>query len=131
MPVHLHEVGPAIVVVVDKAAAPGDILVVDSDAGRERHVAEGAVAVVVIEVAGVVGEVGFENVEPAVAVVVADGHAHSGLLVAVLAVGASGHDGDIGEGSVVIVAEQNAGLGIDRDVNIRPAVVVEISRRPR
>ena len=81
-----------------------------------------------IEVAGVVGKVGFENIEPAVAVIIADSHAHSGLLVAILAVGASGEDGDIGERSVVIVAEQNAGLRIHGHINIRPAVVVEIIR---
>ena len=79
-----------------------------------------------IEVAGVVGEVGFENVEPAVAVVVADANAHAGLLVAVVAVGASGDDGDIGERAVVIVVEQHAGLRVDGDVNVGPAVVIEI-----
>ena len=94
----------------------------------EGHVAESAVAVVVIEIAGVVGEIGFEDVEPAVAVVVRDGNAHTGLLVAILAVGAAGDHGDIGERAVVIVVKQNAGLGIDGDVNIRPAVVIEIVR---
>ena len=79
-----------------------------------------------IEIAGVVGEIGFENVEPAVAIVVADGHAHAGLLVAIVAVGASGDHGDIGECAVVVVVEQDAGLRIHRDVNIRPAVVVKI-----
>ena len=92
----------------------------------KRHVAESAVAVVVVEIAGIVGEIGFENVEPAIAVVVTDGDAHSGLLVAIFAVSASGHDGDVGESAVVVVAEQDAGLGIDRDVNVRPAVVIEI-----
>ena len=38
--------------------------------GGKRHIAEGAVAIVMIEVAGVVGEVGLENIEPAVAVVI-------------------------------------------------------------
>ena len=79
-----------------------------------------------VEVAGIVGEVGLENVEPAVAIVIADRHAHAGLLVAVFAVGASGDDGDIGESSVVIVVEQDAGFRVHRDINIRPAVVVEI-----
>ena len=79
-----------------------------------------------IEVAGVVGEVGFENIEPAVAIVITDCHAHAGLLVAIFAVGASGDDRDIGESAVVIVVEQNAGLRVDRDINVRPAVVVEI-----
>ena len=31
--VDLHDVGPAVVVVVEEAAAPGDVAIVDSDAG--------------------------------------------------------------------------------------------------
>ena len=61
MAVDLHDVRPAVVVVIEKAAAPGNVAIVDSDSGRERHIGEGAVTVVVIEVAGVVGEIGFEN----------------------------------------------------------------------
>ena len=61
--IDLHEVSPAVVVVIEKGAAPGDVAVVDADAGRKRNVGESAVAVVVIEVAGIVGEIGFENVE--------------------------------------------------------------------
>ena len=63
----------------------------------KRDIGERAVTVVVVEVAGVVGEVGLEDVEPAVAIIVADCHAHSGLVVPIVAVGASGEDGDIGE----------------------------------
>ena len=124
--VDLNDVRPAVVVVVDESASPGDVAVVNADAGGKSHVGESSVTVVVIEVAGVVGEVGFEDVEPAIAVVVTDTDAHSGLLVAVVAVGASGDDGDVGECAVVIVSQQHAGLRIDGDVDVRPAVVVEI-----
>ena len=58
-----------------------------------------------VEVAGVVREVGFEDVEPAVAVVVGNGEAHSSLLMAVFVVGATGHDRDIGERAVMVVLE--------------------------
>ena len=61
--VDLHKIGPAVVVIVEKSAAPGDITVVDANAGREGDVGKSAVAIVVIKVAGVVGEIGFENVE--------------------------------------------------------------------
>ena len=82
-----------------------------------------------IKIAGIVGEVGLEDIEPAVAVVVGDGNSHSGLLVAVLAVSASRHDGDVRESSIVIVVEQDAGFRVDCDVNIGPAVVIEIRRQ--
>ena len=126
--IDLDDVGPAVVVVVDKPAAPCDIIVVDADAGVERQIGESSVAVVVIEVAGVVGEVGLEDIEPAVAVVVGHGHAHACLLVAVVVVGAAGHDGDIGKRAVVVVLEQDARLGVDRDIDVGPSVVVEVIR---
>ena len=61
--VDLHEIGPAVVVVVEKSTAPGDVTVVDADTGREGDVGKSAVAVVAIEIASIVGEIGFENVE--------------------------------------------------------------------
>src|SRR5580692_8595865 len=113
MPVDLQNVGPAIVIIIDKSAAPGDVLVIDSDAGGEGYVVESAVSVVAVEVAGIVGEIRLEDIEPAIAVVVGNGHAHPCLLVAVFAACASSHYGDIGERSVVIVAKEDARLRID------------------
>ncbi len=84
-----------------------------------------------IEVAGVVGEVGFENVKPPVAVIISYGHAHSGLLVAVVAVSASSQRGGVGESAVVVVAEQHAGLRVHSHIDIRPAVVIKIVRNWR
>src|SRR5438874_10037307 len=48
--------------------------------------------------------------------------------MAVLAVRTAGNHRDIAESSVMIVAKQNARLGIDRNVDVRPAVVIEIVR---
>ena len=79
-----------------------------------------------VEVAGVVREIGFEDVEPAIAVVVGNSDAHAGLLMTAVAVGAIGHDGDIGKCAVMVVLKQDAGLGIDGDIDIRPAIVVEV-----
>ena len=126
MAVDLDDVGPAVVVVVDEAAAPRHVVVVDANAGCESDVAEGSVAVVVVQVARVVGEVGLEDVEPAIAVVVGYGNTHASLLMAVVVVGAAGHYRDVGECAVVIVLEQDAWLRIDSDINVGPAVVVEV-----
>ena len=108
--VDLNDIGPAVVVVVDEAAAPRHIVVVDPDSGVEGEIAEGAVAVVVVEVAGVIGEVSLEDIEPAVAVVVGHADAHAGLLVPIVVVGAAGHYGDIGKRPVMVVLEQHARL---------------------
>src|SRR5207244_555849 len=98
---------PAVVIVIEEGTTPRDILIVDADAGSESDIGERAVAIVVIEVAGVVGEICFENVEPAVAIVVGDGNAHAGLLVAVVAVGATGERGNVRECAVVIVLKKH------------------------
>ena len=52
MTVDLHDVGPAIVVEVNEAAAPSHITVVDADARDEGDVGKSTVPVVVIQVAG-------------------------------------------------------------------------------
>ena len=79
-----------------------------------------------IEIASVIGEISLEDVEPAIAVIISDADAHSGLFVAVFAIGASCHHGDIRERAVMIVAKENARFRIHRDINIRPAVVIKI-----
>src|SRR5208282_3879090 len=124
--IDLEKVLPAIVVVVEKAAAPGDVLVVNANSGGKGNIVECSIRVVVVEIAGVIGKIRFENVEPAVTVVVGHSHTHSGLLMAILAIGATCDHGDIRERAVVIVVEEDARLRIDGDINIRPAIVVEV-----
>ena len=70
MTVDDEEIGPAVVVDVGEHGAPAEGVGVDAEAGWEGYVGEGAVAVSVVEGGGVVGEVGLEEVEVAVAVVV-------------------------------------------------------------
>ncbi len=70
MTVNDEEIGPAVVVDVGEHGAPAEGIGVDGEACGEGHIGEGAVAVVVVEGGGVVGEVGLEEVEVAVAVVV-------------------------------------------------------------
>ena len=77
VPIDLHDVLPSIIVEIDEAAAPSHILVVDTDSGRKRNIVKCAVTIVVVEIASIVSEVRFEDVKPAVTVVVGYGHAHS------------------------------------------------------
>src|SRR5206468_11777896 len=129
--IHLKDVLPAIIVIINKRASPCDIAVVDSNTGSERNVRESPIAIVVVQVAGVVSEVGFENVEPAVAVVVGDSDTHPGLLMAAIAVGATSHYSDISESAVMIVLEENAWLRVYSNINIRPPIVIEVIRDRR
>ena len=65
----------------------------------------------------------------AVAVVVAHGRAHAGLLASVFVEGrASGH-GYVGERSVVVIPIENAGRAVASDKDVGPAVFIEIECR--
>ena len=99
---------------------------VHAQARYKGYVRESAVTVVVIEVRGVVGEIGLKDIEPTVAVIVSHTHAHPGLFLPVLVVSVSRHDSDVFERPIVFVMKKDAGLGINRHVDVGPAVVVEI-----
>jgi hypothetical protein len=91
------------------------------------EVVEAPVAVVVVQGVGVVGEVSLEQVEMTVQVVVAHGHAHSGLLDSVITKGHTAKHAFLAEGAVAVVHEQQTGRGIAGHVDIGPTVFVKIS----
>ena len=97
-----EEVEPAVVVEIDEADAPSEPAGVQPDAGGERPIVAEALAAVGVQRRGVAGEVGLEEIDGAIAVVVADRDAHPGLRLAVLAVGAAGLDGDVLERAVAV-----------------------------
>ena len=71
-----EDVLPAVVVEVEEVDAEADILAVDAETGLDARVDE-ARAVVAVQRGHLFGEVGPDDVEPAVAVVVADADAHA------------------------------------------------------
>src|SRR5439155_18327408 len=127
MPVGQKDVQPTVVLNVHKAASPAQVARVLAQTGRQCGVDEIPISGARVKAGGVVREVGFEDVEPAVGVVVAGGSAHAGLFLAVFVVGATGLHGNVGEGAILVVAEQKTGCGITGDIDIGPAVVVEIT----
>ena len=122
--VYEQEVGPTVVVEIEKHGAPAEVLGVQAETRGVGDVVESAVAIVAVERGGVVGEVGFENVEAAVAVVVGGRGAHAGLGAAVFVEGCARGDGNVLEGAVAIVVIEDAWGGIAGDENVGPAVVV-------
>ena len=121
-----EDVEPAVVVHVEEADAPAEVAGVDAEAGEVGVVVEVAAAEVQIEGVGVAGEVGLDDVEEAVAVEVSDGNAHAGLGLAVGRVGDAGLDGDVFEGAVLLVLVEGGGGGVVGDVDVGPAIVVEV-----
>ena len=126
MAVHQEQVEEPVQVEIDERHAPPEPARVAADAGGERPVVAQAGARVGVERRGVAGEVGLEDVDAAVAIVVADGDAHARLRPAVLAVGAAGLEPDVGQRAVAVVAIERARARVVGDVEIDPAVVVEV-----
>ena len=110
MSIDLQNVLPAVIVKIDKPAAPGNVLVVDSNPRRKRNIAKTSVSIVVIEVASIVRKVRLKNIKPSVAVVVGNRDTHPSLLVAILAVGAARCHSYIRKRAIVVVVKQDAGL---------------------
>src|SRR4030095_6282397 len=74
----------------------------------------------------VVGEVGLDDVEQSVPVVVAESQAHTRLLHAIVVVCKAGVDATLGKCSVAIVVVKQATRGVRCDVDILPAVCVQV-----
>ncbi len=80
-----------------------------------------------IEIRRVAFEIGFEDIEPAVEIIVANGDAHSGLFLTVFAVRNAADCAFLAECTVVIVHEQEAWGGVASKIDVRPSVVVEVA----
>src|SRR5580704_16807362 len=123
-----QEIGPTVIVEIEKHGAPAEILGVQAEAGVKSDIVEGAIAVVAIERGSVVGEIGFENVQVAVAVEIRNGGTHASLFFSVFVESRARKDGYIGEGAVAIVVVEHAGSAVAGDKNVRPTVFVKIQR---
>src|SRR5205085_2260571 len=66
--------------------------------------------------------------KPAVTVVIANCNAHSGECDAILIEGTAGRNRHFGESAVLVVVIEQAWRSIAGDVDIRPAIVVEVGR---
>ena len=99
--------------------------------GSAGDVVEVVIPEVSIERIGVVGEIGLENVQASVAVVVGGGGAHAGLLAAVLVHGESAGQTHLFKCPVVLVVKVQTGRGVAGDIDIGPAVVIEIAGQDR
>src|SRR6266850_7286905 len=92
----------------------------------EGNIGKNSFAVIAVEGRRVIGEVGFENVQPPVAVVIRDGCSHARLLVPILVECYASHHRNIGESSIAIVVIKDAWGTIAGYVDIRPAIIVKV-----
>ena len=97
-----------------------------ADAAGPRNVLEDAVAQAAVERGEILGEVGGEEVEDAVAVDVADGEPHAGLGGPVGVEGAPLPRGDLREDALPLVAIEVVRVGVVGDVEVDAAVAVVV-----
>ena len=121
-----EKIFPAVVVIIQEARSEPQILGVNTESGLHAGIVECAIAVVAVQNCDLVGEVGPRDVKPAVTIVIANCNAHPGECDAILIEGTAGRNRHFGEGAVLVVVIQQAGRGIAGDVDIRPAIVVEV-----
>ena len=127
MTIRNENVGPSIVVVVEKLRAETQIGNADGSNPRSAcQVGELAIVIVVIEVVGIVRKISLHNVGPSVAIVIGRVNAHASLFAAVGAVGHPRLGADFGESTVTVVVIEQARRRIVRDVKIKAPVFVVI-----
>ena len=125
MPVGDDEVGPSILVDIEERDAPAEQLI----AAQTRmfgDVFEELAVLVLVERRPVAGEIRLGDIQKPVAVVIRDRDAHAGLQVAVGIVGDARCVAALFKGPVVFVAIEEAGGLVAGDIDIGPAVVIEI-----
>ena len=126
MSVTQQNVGPAVVVEIEEARAPAQKSRYFSQTGLKRLILKEPISGVVIQAGRIAGKVGLEHIEPAVAIVIGHCDSHARLGLSVGGVSNAGLHGGVRERSIVIVPVERRRAGIVGDVNIRPAIVVEI-----
>ena len=126
VPIHNQQIGPAIVVEIQKASPPSQILSVQAQPRRERHVVKCPIPVVPVKRGGVIRKVGLEYIEPSIPIEVCHANAHSRLLASIFVIGRARADRDIGERPIVIVAKQHAGRAVAGNIDVGPTIVIEI-----
>src|SRR5437588_1856924 len=121
-----QNVRPAIVIEVKETATPPQKLCVRAQPRCKGGVLKGAGPEVMVKRGCVAGEVRLDQVEIAIEIVVGGGHAHASLGLAIRTEGTPCLDCDVFKRAVLLVVIERAGGGIVGNVNVRPAIVVEI-----
>src|ERR1700721_3211120 len=92
----------------------------------EGGIFESGPTLIVIERRSIPGEIGFDDVEISVQIIVCGRDSHPRLRFAIGAQRTSRFNGDVLEFAILLVLVKRAGGGIVGDINIWPAAVVEV-----
>src|SRR6202162_2768339 len=121
-----QNIGPAIVVEIEEPATPSQKLRVRAQPRGERGILEVARALIVVERRGVAGEIGLDQIEVSIQIVIRRGNPHAGLRLSVRAQGTPRFHGDVFQRSILFFVIESAGSRVISHVNIRPTVIIKI-----
>ena len=129
MPIRNEDIKRAIVICIEEPGAEADVeITLFSEVCLINHIGEGAVAVVAVERVRLVREISDEDIERAIAVVIACGNAHAGLRDTVETIGAPGEERHLGEGAIAVVIEKVVPRVVVSNVEFWRAIVIEVCR---
>ena len=114
----------AVVIEIDNACAPANEARLHAEACRTGHIVKLSLAVVAIKTILVLSKMSLQDVEMSVQIVIADTDTHARLFTAIVAKGHAAHNALFAKSSIVVIHEQQAGGGVARDEDVRPAVFV-------
>src|SRR5437868_14679761 len=127
MPIGHEDVDEAIVVIVEKAGPPsekGNRRF--RNAGTEGDIAKISVPIISIQGVVIIREVRDIQIDFAVAIVVAYGNSHRGLLARIPIDGESGQITYVLKGAIVAVAIEVLGNRVVRDHQIDPTIIINV-----
>src|SRR6266550_6845403 len=111
-------VQPAVIIHIEKAATPSQVLCVRTEARRESPVLKICITKVVVERRSVSSKIGFDKVKIAIKVVIACRNAHASLRFAIRTQSASRFNGNVGKLSIFLVLIKSAWGGVIRHINV-------------
>src|SRR5712671_2155182 len=120
---------PPAVIEVDKLHSPSQPVLDLSQSRAVGYVVKIVVTAIQIERWSVIAEIGFNEVLMPAVPEVASGKTHAGLLGTIFVVRHTGFLSDVGERTVLVVVIQNAGRRVAGNVDVRPPVMIKITRQ--
>src|SRR5579871_746655 len=119
--------GPATVVEIVKLHSPTQPGSNSPQPGRIRNIVKIIVALIEIQGQRIVTEVSFDNVLTSTMGEIVGRDPHASLFRTIFVVGHTGAPTNFSKCPIMVVVIKQAGRGITSDINIRPAITIEVS----
>src|ERR1700722_10727922 len=124
-----EQVEPAVVVHIKEANAPAQQSSVDAQTTGISAVFKVRIAEIGVERVSVASKVSLNHVERSIAVVISDRNTHAGLRLRLGRKRGTAFNGYVTKGPILLIQVERCRRGIIGDVDIGPAVVVEVGSR--